>query len=116
MFDLFSEFILALTWRSVLIGALIFVASSFQPRHRLTDSRKLPADHLSKSRKTDSGPDLILRLMLRRLSAKHSSGSCWFAIGIVLVVARGSGAGLTDNPAGDHVARLPVEIVWNRSC
>jgi hypothetical protein len=53
MFDFISELFLALTWRKVLIGAALFLASFLVNLGIVSLILvKLPADHFSKSRKT----------------------------------------------------------------
>ena len=53
MFDLLSDFVLALTWRKILVGASIFLVSFFVNLGIVSLILvKLPADHFSKKRKT----------------------------------------------------------------
>ena len=63
MFDPLSELALALTWRSVLIGALIFLGTFLLSLAIVSIILvKLPADHFSQSHKTKlwSGPNPAL--------------------------------------------------------
>jgi hypothetical protein len=98
MFDLISDFFSGITWRSVLIGALIFVGSFLVNLAIVSFILiKLPADHFSKSNKErfawSSNP------MEHSRSRVGGFGSCAF-------VAGGSRSGVVNNSAGDHVARL----------
>jgi hypothetical protein len=95
MFDLLSEFILALTWRSVLIGVLIFLASFFLNLGIVSLILvKLPADHFSKNRKTKfwAGPNPALHAA--KVIGKNILGVLLVALGIVLSVPGVPGQGL----------------------
>ena len=95
MFDLFSEFVLALSWRDVLIGALIFVASFLINLAIVSVILvKLPANHFSKSRKTKfwSGPHPALHAL--KVIGKNVAGVLLVALGIVLSIPGVPGQGL----------------------
>ena len=95
MVDLFSEFILALTWRQVLIGAAIFVAS-FLINLGIVSAIlvKLPADHFSKNRKTKfwAGPRPALHAA--KVIGKNVAGVLLVALGVVLSLPGVPGQGL----------------------
>ena len=95
MTDLFSEFILALTWRSVLIGALIFVGSFLLNLAIVSLILvKLPADHFSKNRKTKfwDGPNPALHAA--KVIGKNLLGVLLVALGVVLSLPGVPGQGL----------------------
>jgi hypothetical protein len=95
MVDLFSEFILALSWRSVLIGALIFVGSFlFNLGIVSLILVKLPADHFSKNRKTKfwAGPNPALHAA--KVIGKNLLGLLLVALGVVLSLPGVPGQGL----------------------
>ena len=95
MVDLLSEFVLALTWRSVLIGALIFLVSFFLNLAIVSIILvKLPADHFSKNRKTKfwAGPHPALHAA--KVIGKNILGVLLVALGIVLSVPGVPGQGL----------------------
>ena len=95
MFDLFSEFVLALSWRSVLIGALIFVASFLINLGIVWFILvKLPANHFSKTRKTKfwSGPRPALHAA--KVIGKNVAVVLLVALGIVLSIPGVPGQGL----------------------
>ena len=95
MFDLFSEFVLAITWFSVLIGALIFVGSFLINLAIVSIILvKLPANHFSKKRKTKfwSGPRPALHAA--KVIGKNVGGVLLVALGIVLSVPGVPGQGL----------------------
>ena len=95
MADLFSEFILALTWRSVLIGALIFLASFLLNLAIVSFILvKLPADHFAKSRKTKfwAGPNPALHAA--KVIGKNILGIVLVVLGVVLSLPGVPGQGL----------------------
>jgi hypothetical protein len=95
MFDRFSEFVLGMTWRSVLFGALIFVASFLLNLAIVSFILvKLPADHFSKGRKTEfwSGPHPALHAAT--VIGKNILGILLVALGIVLSLPGVPGQGL----------------------
>ena len=95
MFDSFSDFFLALTWRKVLIGAAIFVVSFFANLGIVSLILvKLPADHFSKSRKTKfwSGPRPWLHAA--KVIGKNIAGVLLVALGVVLSLPGVPGQGL----------------------
>jgi hypothetical protein len=95
MFDLLSEFILGLTWFSVLIGILIFLGSFFLNLGIVSFILvKLPADHFSKKRKTKfwSGPNPALHAA--KVIGKNIAGVLLVALGVVLSVPGVPGQGL----------------------
>ena len=95
MVDLFSEFILALTWRSVLIGAAIFVGSFLLNLGIVSVILvKLPANHFSKNRKTKfwSGPRPALHAA--KMIGKNILGVLLVGLGVVLSLPGIPGQGL----------------------
>jgi len=95
MVDLFSEFILALTWRSVLIGAAIFVGSFLLNLGIVSVILvKLPANHFSKNRKTKfwSGPRPPLHAA--KMIGKNILGVLLVGLGVVLSLPGIPGQGL----------------------
>jgi hypothetical protein len=95
MADLFSEFVLALTWSSVLIGALIFVGSFlFNLAIVSLILVKMPADHFSKDRKTKfwDGPNPPLHAA--KVIGKNILGIVLVALGVVLSLPGVPGQGL----------------------
>ena len=95
MFDFLSDFFLALTWRKVLIGAAIFVASFLVNLGIVSLILvKLPADHFSKSRKTKfwSGPHPALHAA--GVIGKNIGGILLVALGVVLSLPGVPGQGL----------------------
>ena len=95
MADLLQEFILALTWRKILIGALVFVGSFVINLVIVSVILvKLPPDHFSKSRKTKfwSGPNPVLHAA--KVIGKNIAGILLVALGVVLSVPGVPGQGL----------------------
>jgi len=95
MADLLPEFILALTWRKVLIGALIFVGSFIVNLVIVSAILvKLPADYFSKNRKTKfwSGPNPWLHAA--KVIAKNIGGILLVVLGVVLSMPGVPGQGL----------------------
>ena len=95
MVDLFSEFILALSWRNVLIGAAIFVGSFLINLAIVSVILvKLPADHFKKNRKTKfwAGPRPALNAA--KVIGKNIAGVLLVALGIVLSLPGVPGQGL----------------------
>ena len=95
MTELFSEFILLLTWRNVLFGALIFIAS-FLINLAIVSLIlvKLPADHFSKDRKTKFWDGDNPALNIAKVVGKNILGVFLVALGIVLSLPGVPGQGL----------------------
>ena len=95
MFDQLSDFVLSLTWRSVLIGVLIFLAT-FSINLAIVSFIlvKIPADHFSKNHKTKfwSGPNPALNAA--KVIGKNILGVLLVALGIVLSLPGVPGQGL----------------------
>jgi hypothetical protein len=95
MFDLLSDFVFALTWRSVLIGVLVFLGTFFINLAIVSFILvKIPADYFSKSHKTKfwSGPKPALHAA--KLIGKNVLGIRLVAVGIVLSIPGVPGQGL----------------------
>ena len=95
MFDFLSDFFFALTWRKVLIGALIFLVSFFANLGIVSLILvKLPADHFSKNRKTKfwAGPRPWLHAA--KVIGKNIGGVLLVALGVVLSLPGVPGQGL----------------------
>ena len=95
MFDFLSDFFLALTWRKILIGAAIFLASFLANLGIVSLILvKLPADHFSKSRKTKfwAGPRPWLHAA--KVIGKNIAGILLVALGVVLSLPGVPGQGL----------------------
>jgi len=95
MFDQLAGFFSSLTWRSVLIGASLFVGS-FLANLAIVSLIlvKLPADHFSKNRKTKfwSGPRPWLHAL--KVIGKNIGGLLLVALGVVLSLPGIPGQGL----------------------
>ena len=95
MFELPSDFVLGLTWRSILIGVLIFLGT-FLVNLALVSLIlvKLPADHFSKGHRTRfwSGPRPWLHAAM--VVGKNILGLLLVALGVVLSVPGVPGQGL----------------------
>ena len=95
MVDLFSEFILALTWRSVLIGAAIFVGSFLLNLGIVSVILvKLPANHFSKNRKTKFWSGQHPARHAAKVVGKNVAGVLLVALGVVLSIPGVPGQGL----------------------
>lgn len=95
MFDQISDFVLAITWQSVVIGVLIFLGSFlFNLGIVSIILVKLPADHFSKNRQTEfwSGPRPALNAA--RVIGKNILGLLLVALGVVLSLPGVPGQGL----------------------
>src|SRR5689334_5839343 len=95
MFDLLSDFFSGITWRSVLIGALIFVGSFLVNLAIVSFILvKLPADYFSKSNKERfaSVKNPVLRVLV--IVGKNILGVLLVALGVVLSVPGVPGQGL----------------------
>src|ERR1044072_1135955 len=95
MFDQIADFFSSITWRSVLIGASIFVASFFVNLAIVSIILvKLPADYFSKNRKTKfwSGPRPWLHAA--KVIGKNIGGVLLVALGVVLSLPGVPGQGL----------------------
>ena len=95
MFDSLSEFFLALTWRSVLIGVLIFVGSFLVNLGIVSVILvKLPANHFSRSnkRRFASKSHPLLRPLM--IVGKNLAGLLLVALGVVLSLPGVPGQGL----------------------
>ena len=95
MTELYSEFILLLTWRNVLIGTLIFIAS-FVINLAIVSAIlvKLPADHFSKKRKTKFWDGPRPALHAAKVIGKNILGVFLVMLGIVLSLPGVPGQGL----------------------
>lgn len=95
MTELLSELILLLTWRNVLIGALIFVAS-FLINIAIVSAIliKLPANHFSKNRKTEFWAGRRPALNAAKIVCKNILGIFLVALGVVLSLPGVPGQGL----------------------
>ena len=95
MFDSVSEFFLALTWRSVLIGALIFVGSFlFNLAIVSLILVKLPADYFSKDNKKRFASNSHPMLRPLMILGKNLLGIVLVALGVVLSLPGVPGQGL----------------------
>jgi hypothetical protein len=95
MFDPLADFVFALTWRNVLIGALIFLGTFILSLAIVSIVLvKLPADHFSKSHKTKlwSGPNPALHAA--KVIGKNVLGALLVIVGIVLSIPGVPGQGL----------------------
>ena len=95
MFDSLRELVEAITWRGVLIWALIFVGTFFINLAIVSFILvKIPANHFSKTRKTTfwSGPHPMLHAA--GVVGKNIGGLLLVAIGIVLSLPGVPGQGL----------------------
>lgn len=93
--DLISDLTLAILWSSILIGALIFVASFLINLAIVSFILiKIPADHFSKSRQTKflAGQNPALRVAA--VIGKNIGGALLVALGIVLSLPGIPGQGL----------------------
>lgn len=95
MTELLSEFILLLTWRNVLIGALIFVAS-FLINLAIVSAIlvKLPANHFCKNRKTQFWAGRRPALNAAKIIGKNILGIFLVALGVVMSLPGVPGQGL----------------------
>lgn len=95
MFDLLSDFVLALTWRKVLVGALIFLASFLVNLGIVSVILvKLPADHFSKRRETKFWHGPRPAIHAAKVIGKNIAGVLLVALGIVLSLPGVPGQGL----------------------
>jgi len=95
MFDSLTELIGAMTWRGLLIGALIFVGTFFINLAIVSFILiKIPADHFSKKRQTKfwSGPHPMLHAA--GVVGKNIGGLLLVALGVVLSLPGVPGQGL----------------------
>jgi hypothetical protein len=95
MFDQLADFFSSITWRSVLIGASIFVGSFLANLAIVSIILvKLPANHFSKNRKTKfwSGPRPWLHAA--KVIGKNIGGVLLVALGVVLSLPGVPGQGL----------------------
>jgi hypothetical protein len=95
MSNLLSDFFLALSWRSILIGAGIFVGGFLINLGIVSLILvKLPADHFAKNRKTKfwSGPRPWLHAA--KVIGKNIAGVLLVALGVVLSLPGIPGQGL----------------------
>ena len=95
MTELYSELILLLTWRNVLIGTLIFIAS-FSINLAIVSLIlvKLPADHFNKKRKTKFWHGPRPALNAAKVIGKNILGVFLVALGVVLSLPGVPGQGL----------------------
>jgi uncharacterized membrane protein YbaN (DUF454 family) len=95
MFDFLSDFFSALTWRGVLIGALIFLGTFFINLAIVSFILvKIPADHFSKSHKTKFWSGSNPALHAAKFIGKNILGILLVALGIVLSLPGVPGQGL----------------------
>ena len=95
MTELYSEFILLLTWRNVLIGALIFIGSFLINLAIVSVILvKLPADHFSKNRETKFWHGPRPALNAAKVIGKNMLGVFLVVLGIVLSLPGVPGQGL----------------------
>jgi hypothetical protein len=95
MFDFLSDFFVALTWRKVLIGAAIFLASFLVNLGIVSLILvKLPADHFSKGRKTKFWSGRRPALQAAKVIGKNIAGILLVALGVVLSLPGVPGQGL----------------------
>lgn len=95
MFETLSDFFSGITWRSILIGASIFVGSFLINLAIVSIILvKLPADHFSKSRKTKfwSGPRPAIHAA--KVIGKNIAGLLLVGLGVVLSLPGIPGQGL----------------------
>ena len=95
MMELFFEYMPALTWGNVLIGALIFIASFLINLGIVSLILvKLPADHFSKNRKTKFWDGPRPALHAAKVVGKNILGVVLVALGVVLSLPGIPGQGL----------------------
>ena len=95
MFELLSDFFLGITWRSVLIGASIFVGSFLLNLAIVSIILvKLPANHFSKSRKTKFWLGPRPAIHAAKVIGKNIAGVFLVALGVVLSLPGVPGQGL----------------------
>jgi hypothetical protein len=95
MFDFLSEFIGGMSWRSILIGALIFVAG-FVINLAIVSIIlvKIPADHFSKTQRNKLWSDRHATIRILGIIGKNILGILLVALGIVLSLPGVPGQGL----------------------
>ena len=95
MTEIYSEFILLVTWRNVLIGSAIFIASFLLNLAIVSVILvKLPADHFSKNRKTKFWAGRNPALNAAKVIGKNILGVFLVVLGIVLSLPGIPGQGL----------------------
>lgn len=95
MFDLLSEFVLAITWQNLLLGALVFVGSFLLNLAIVSIILvKLPADHFSNSNKKRFASEAHPLLRVVMLAGKNILGVLLVALGVVLSLPGVPGQGL----------------------
>lgn len=95
MFDFVADFFLALTWRSVLLGVLIFLGSFlFNLGIVSLILVKLPADHFSDRNKKRFASESHPMLRVLMVIGKNILGVLLVALGIVLSLPGVPGQGL----------------------
>ena len=95
MTELYSEFIVLLTWRNILIGSAIFIASFLLNLAIVSVILvKLPADHFSKNRKTKFWSGRNPALNAAKVIGKNILGVFLVVLGIVLSLPGVPGQGL----------------------
>ena len=94
MFDFLSDFFSSLTWRSVLIGALVFVGTFFLNLGIVSFILvKLPKDHFKRDKsKRVTGSNATIRVL--KVIGKNVGGWLLIALGIVLSLPGVPGQGL----------------------
>ena len=113
--DWLSEFIGSLTWRTAIIGILIFVVT-FVVNLGIVSLIlvKIPADHFKKNRKTQfwSGPRPLLNAVL--VIGKNILGVLLVALGIVLSIPGVPGQGLLTILLGIMLLDFPGKLTLER--
>jgi hypothetical protein len=95
MIELFSEYIPAITWSNVLIGAAIFLGSFLLNLAIVSVILvKLPADHFNKNRQTKFWDGPRPALHAAKVIGKNVAGVLLVALGIVLSLPGVPGQGL----------------------
>lgn len=95
MFDSLSDFFLGLTWRSVLIGALVFVVSFLANLGIVSLILvKLPPDHFNQKRKTKFWSGKRPAVHAAKVIGKNIAGVLLVALGVVLSIPGVPGQGL----------------------
>ena len=95
MFDYVKDFALAITWQSVVFGALIFLGSFLLNLAIVSVILvKLPADHFSKNRKTKFWSGKRPLLNVAKVVGKNIAGLLLVALGVVLSLPGVPGQGL----------------------
>jgi hypothetical protein len=95
MFDFLSEFVGSITWRGVIIGVLVFLATFILNLGIVSLILvKLPADHFSKNRKTKLGSGAQVTLQVALIIGKNILGILLVVLGVILSIPGVPGQGL----------------------